>query len=385
MSIEKRGTNSWRVQTQIKDADGHFRWVRKTIRMSPNLSEKQQLRQARIAEAKLIDEAENMTIVSTAPTLRAFGDLFIRRQCADASPTTVERYMNILDTHIIPYIGDLHLDDITPEHLNRWMDELYKKNLSRSTIRMEYGFLLNVLNTAVKWDYLSNNPMQKIDRPKAQQRDTNSLTEEQFRHLITELQKEPHAGHRCGVLLAVMCGLRISEICALRTTDVDFENHEIYVHAANKYTAITGKVVQGTKTKASRRKIVVPDIAMDALKDCCDEIDYLSKSIYHNPKANFIIHNTDGWGQSNDSLRKWWRSFANRIGLAGTRFHDLRHTHASLLIANGIDVVTVAKRLGHSNTTTTLQTYAHALSRRDTDSANIIQAIAKNNLNTEKK
>lgn len=375
MSIEKRGVNSWRVQTQIRDADGSLRWIRKTIRLSSVLTEKQQLREARIEEAKIIEEARRLSFTESSPTLQAFSSLYLKRHCAESSPTTIDGYMIMMDVHILPFLGDTRLENLTTEQLNQWMDWLRDKRMARSSIRKIYGLLLSMLNEAVRWDYLTFNPLTKVSRPKKEQRDTASLTEEQFRALIDAVSSEENVSHRCGVLLAAMCGLRIGEVCALKLSDVDFEKSEIYVHRSAKYTSVTGAFVADTKTEASRRVIVCPEIVMQALADSRDELERISLRDDYIAKNTYIVHTTHGASLNTDSLRKWWISFSEQIGLAGTRFHDLRHTHASLLIANGIDVVTVSKRLGHASPTTTLQTYAHALRQRDQDSANAIASL----------
>ena len=191
---------------------------------------------------------------------------------------------------------------------------------------------------------------------------------------------------RAALLLALLCGLRLGEVGALRLSDVDWEQGTIDISRALKYTPQTGNIEGPTKSAAGERLIALPASMMAVL--------HAAREYQRDAQAwagdvwvgeGWIVHAWNGAQLHHDTPSKWFRRFADAHGFEGVRFHDLRHTHATILLANNIDAVAVATRLGHSDATVTLQTYAHALRRRDQDAARALQAVLDRAGNPENK
>ena len=186
------------------------------------------------------------------------------------------------------------------------------------------------------------------------------------------------------MLLALLCGLRLSEVGALRLEDVDWEQGTINVSRALNYTPALGNYIDDTKSEAGERVVTLPAGMMALL--------YETRK-YHQEMAQLlgdrwrgegrIVCNWDGTPMHHDTPSKQFRKFADAHGFEGVRFHDLRHTHASILLANNIDAVAVASRIGHSDATTTLRVYAHAFRRRDVESGLIMQDLIERAYGTE--
>ena len=250
------------------------------------------------------------------------------------------------------------------------------RTLSDRTVRHYYDCINYMLNKAVQWQYLSVNPMDRVDRPKVKKKRVQFLDDRQAVQLLRCLAKEESLPYRCAVLLALLCGLRLGEVGALELSDVNWDECTIDIQRALKYTPEKGSFVGDPKSEAGRRTIDLPAGMMALLEETRK---------YHEDAAAFlgdrwrgcgrIISAWDGTPLHHDTPSKWFRKFADKNGFQGVRFHDLRHTHASLLFASNIDAVAVASRLGHEDASTTLQVYAHAIRRRDLESAAVMQRL----------
>lgn len=176
--------------------------------------------------------------------------------------------------------------------------------------------------------------------------------------------------------LALLCGLRLGEIGALTLDDIDWKNGRIDISRALKYTSATGQYIAEPKTDTSERVIDLPAGMMTILQVIRDyQVETAALLGDRWRGTGRILINFDGTPVHHDTPSKQWRRFADRNGYAGVRFHDLRHSHATILLADNIDVVAVAHRLGHASPDTTLRYYAHAIHRRDVASAQSMQSL----------
>ncbi len=422
-TIEKRGRNSWRIGIQVP-VDGEWQWVRDTIKFPPEMSEAQQRREAKKALACLTADVEAGRIKPSQGqhTVRSFSELWMNQHVGpNLSENTYKDYRHFLDARILPLIGDVPLKKLTPLVLNQWLldvrqsprrttrlpDEKLKtprrpsdaakmtspeklnKPLSPRTIQHYYDTLYAMLDKAVQWEILNHNPLDKVDRPKAKKPKVNYLTEERAVELLRCLRDEPNMCYRAALLLALLCGLRLGEVGALRLDDVDWQQGTIDISRALKYTPQAGNFVGGAKTESSERLIALPPGMMAVLHETREyqkEVASWAGDLWVG--EGWIVHAWNGAHLHHDTPSKWFRRFADAHGFEGVRYHDLRHTHATVLLANNIDAVAVASRLGHADATTTLRTYAHALRRRDDDAARTIQFLldrADDDLNNKDK
>lgn len=170
--------------------------------------------------------------------------------------------------------------------------------------------------------------------------------------------------------------MSLGEVGALRLSDVDWKRGTIDISHALKYTPQTGNFEGPPKSEAGERIIALPVGMMAVLdqtrayqEDCKRAAPHLWVG------EGWIVHAWNGAQLHHDTPSRWFRHFADGHGFEGVRFHDLRHTHASTLLANGIDAVAVASRMGHEDASTTLRVYAHALRRRDDDAAHVWQSF----------
>ena len=398
--VEKRGRNSWRICTQVKVA-GKWEWVRIPMKMDPALSEAVQKRDAerelKKLEKRLAGELDDVC------TLREWSETWITKHLGpDASPVTVYSYRYLLDSRILPQLGDQLLPDLTPALLTDWLYNLRKekrkttrlpeekltrprtdaekkklsaskaagKPLSQKTILLYYGCMKTMLAAAVRVGLLEYNPMDRVQRPKKPRKKAAAMSQEEVVALLRLILTEAAQPLKLAVLLALLCSLRLGEVGAVRYTAIDWKKRTIRVDRSLKYTPATGAIIAETKTAAGDRIITLPQsmvqILHDALwVDVMEEQDAPDKW----KGDRYIVHSRHGARVSKDTPSKWFRTFADAHGFQGVTFHDLRHAHASLLVASNVDVAAIAARMGHSDPAVTLSVYTHAITQRDQDAA----------------
>jgi len=406
-SIEQRGPNSWRVGVQVQTENGR-KWIRRSLKFSEALSPAQQRRQAEKALHQLEADVENgKARANQNMTVDDLAALWMRRHVlANLSPVTAKNYKHLLDRRILPKLGSIPVEKVTPGVIADFMaaireegrisqlkpeEELKTKRrpsdvarlakkpdapLSDKTLRTYYDTLFQMFEKAVRWEILWRNPVAAVDRPRFRSKPVKFLDDDQAVQLLRALQGEENMSFRCAVLLALTCGLRLGEVGALTWADVNWKKCTIDISKAAKYTPAAGSFVGDTKSESSDRTITLPAGMMALLDETKKHHDYLAEFLGDRWRGvGRIVCSWDGSPLHHDTPSKQFRTFADKHGFTGVRFHDLRHTHATLLFASNIDAVAVASRLGHAKADTTLRIYAHALKRRDEDSALAMQAI----------
>lgn len=402
--VEKRGKNSWRICTQVK-VGGEWQWVRPTIHMDPDLPEDTQRREATRELLKL--ETRLAGELPEVPTLRAWSETWLEKHLDDdASPVTVANYRYLLGSRILPILGDKPITDLTPAMLTDWLhqvrhsprkstrlpeDQLSRprrqgeklisaskaaKPLSVKTTLLYYGCMKTMLAAAVRIGLLEYNPMDRVKRPKQRKRKPTTLPERDVVALLSLIIDEAPQPLRLAVLLAMLCGLRLGEVGALRYMDVNWDAGTINISQALKYAPGTGSFLEVPKTDAGERVITLPPTMLRILRDAMwyDVIEEQDSEGKWKP-GRWIVHSRYGARVNKDTPSKWFRAFADANGYEGITFHDLRHIHASILLAKHVDLASVSARMGHSDPEVTLRVYADALPPNDQAAATTMDAL----------
>ena len=266
-------------------------------------------------------------------------------------PSTYASYRDKLVRHVLPDLGDKRLEKLTENDIQDWIDGLTAKGLAGSSVRTIYRIFNAALQKAVYRHYLFVNPCRDVTLPGEQQPEIHALTISQQK----ELEKQALVGKgNEAVILALYTGMRIGEISALTWDDVDFESSLIYVRRTLQRIpdyevgadAKTKLIIDIPKTRTSYRMIPFGG----HLKASLLEWKAVSKSEY--------VISCKGHFAEPRVISYRFRKIADKVGLAGTTFHSLRHTYATRCIERGIDVVTLSRLLGHASSKLTLDTYA---------------------------
>lgn len=247
--------------------------------------------------------------------------------------------------------------------------------LSGKTMLHYHRFISSMLETAVHWQMIPENPCNRIKAPKSDTAETKYLDEAETARLIQALDDEPPI-YRTAVLLLLNTGLRRGELCALRWGDLDFEKGTLQIRQSATYLAGKGIVVDAPKTQASSRVIRIPASCLPMLRQYRAVQLEARLAVGDQWEDNdFIFTAWNGTALRPDTLTKWFRKFIDRNELPPITLHGLRHTNATLLIAAGINLRTVSGRLGHSRAATTANIYAHAIQSADAAAAEAIDDL----------
>lgn len=288
-------------------------------------------------------------------------------------PRTFVTYEQVIRSHILPNLGHIPLRKLSPHHVQRWLNARAATGLSPRTCQHARAILRAALTRAVKWGYISRNVAALVDGPRVVRPEIRPLTPEQARSLLTAA-----ANHRLGslVTVAVSLGLRQGEALALRWADIDFDSGLLHVKHALQFPKGGGWSLVEPKSDRSRRTVTLPQIATIALRAHSrrqKEDRLLAGAKW---RENGFVFTTrvgtplDPWG-----VIKAFKALLRSAGLPNIRFHDLRHTAATLLLAQGVDPRTIMATLGHSQISLTLNTYSHVLPAMQRDAAEKINRL----------
>lgn len=243
------------------------------------------------------------------------------------------------------------------------------KALSGKSVLNFHRLISSMLETAVKWQIIINNPCGRVKPPRAERKEARFLDEKQAADILTALESEP-LKFRAMITLLLYSGMRRGELCGLTWGDVDFNTGVIDINKSSLYVSGKGIIEDATKNKSSVRVIKLPRFVLDTLKEWKKEqtlICFSSGTAWQGERGNACKIFTRGNGLPIHpcTVTDQFGKFIKRHGLPSASIHSLRHTNATLMIASGVDVRTVSKRLGHAQTSTTTNIYTHAIRTAD--------------------
>ena len=297
-------------------------------------------------------------------TFKDLSEIFIERYCKpNISPITTHGYMKTLKK-VLPIIGNKKLKDITPFVLDSMYQKLrIAKDGHELGYHSNYNYykLINVMfNQAIRWEIMDKNPNSKANKPKKEHKEKNFYDVNQVKKLLDVLENES-IKYKLLVVLALDSGARRSELCALRWSDIDLETRMMSITKSLKVFA--GVVDEKTtKTESSIRTIKLSESTINLIKEYKEWQEAYKKvnGKKWTSKDNRIFTSVDGGYMHPSTCDHTLRKIVRKYNLDPICFHELRHTCASLLINSGVDPKTVSKRLGHSDTSITMEIYTHA-------------------------
>lgn len=244
--------------------------------------------------------------------------------------------------------------------------------LSSTSINQYHKAISAVLSTAVQWGYITDNPCNRIKPPKVQRKEGVCLDDRQTEQLIDLLDTMPESkfDFRVAYTVLLFTGLRRSELLGLRWRDIDLDTGVLSVCQTTKYIAGQGIIFDDTKNTSSFRSLKMPSDLIPLLKRYKAWQNARRLRMGDRWEDNGLLFTNDfGAPMRPDTLSSNFHRLISGSGLPDIHLHSLRHTNATLLIANGTNVQTVAKRLGHSSANTTMKVYAHAIQAADAAAA----------------
>lgn len=304
--------------------------------------------------------------------------------------STLAGYKSSLNYHILPRFKDYKLSDITVYEIERFYNDLRKKQsgnitdigkhtISESTVRHQHSLLCVMLNTAVKWDFIEYNPCLKLTKPPIQRRNEMSFYDEKEIQLLFQYLDNENLTFKTAVYLLVLGGFRRGECLGLMWEDIHFESETITIR--NNLISVQGQGVylDTPKTNKSKRTVSVPTICFQLLRELNESQSIMKKmcgTLWQD--TSFVFKSEYGTFYNPNRLSRNWRAFIKKYNLKRIRLHDLRHTCATYLLSHNTPVATVSKKLGHSNIYTTLDTYTHSVDSDDVEASKLLNDMAIN-------
>lgn len=274
----------------------------------------------------------------------------------------------------------------TAEKINTFLSGSYFASvntgtaLSSATVRYHHAFLSTVLSWAVKWQVITANPCDRVEPPKVIRKEATIIDDEQSSDLIEKLQNAPLV-YRAFIMIVLFSGMRRGEVLGLEWSDIDFDNNLINIEKTSLYLSGRGIYEDRPKNETSERIIKLPTECMKLLKELKKhqtEQRLIMGDQWINSGKIFTQRN--GKPMHPSTPTSWFKKFLAKTYSGEGEFpdihiHSLRHTNASLLIANKTDIRTVAKRLGHTDATTTARIYSHAIRKADEMASDVLDDL----------
>jgi len=289
----------------------------------------------------------------------------------------------LMSKRIYPAIGHIKLRELRPDHLNSFYADLAKPGqnkrtggkLSNKTILRHHRFISIVLAQAVREGLVPFNAASRAEPPKAEKKEANHLQKDDIAAILKALETEPIKWQML-VHMLMITGARRGEIIGLKWKNVDFDNNRIYICNTVYYTPDRGVYESSPKTESSKRYIALPAQTMQELKKyrVWQYEERLKLGAYYQ-NQDYVFSQDNGNVMHPDSLATWLARFSKRHGLPHINPHAFRHTMASMLFFNGMDAVSISKRLGHAQVSTTSDIYAHVIAEADKKNADILGDI----------
>jgi integrase len=271
--------------------------------------------------------------------------------------TTASHYAHAVKAYLIPYIGDIKMKDLRPEHVQRLYSLLVEQGVGIYAIRKAHQVLHCALEHAVTMEVIHRNPASKVRPPRAPECEMAILDEIQVSKLLVT-----SSNHRWYALyqLAVTTGMRQGELLGLKWVDLDVSKKTIKVERQLSRTRNGGVQFYAPKTRSGRRTIALGQATIEVLQS-----HYLKQEEERRTAGDqwvdqgLIFTNSLGGPINHRNLLRNFKSLLRDAGLPDIRFHDLRHTSASLMLNDGIPLLAVSRRLGHARASITLNIYGH--------------------------
>ena len=349
-----------------KDSNG--KWVQKWEGSWDTKREAERVLRSRIDEQEntFQHKAENATVAA-----------FLRHWLAEVcqprlAANTVNGYRVNIERHIVPYIGEIPINRLQPKDIQRLYTTLASEGLSGTSIRYVHNNLHRALHYAVKNQVLTRNAADFVEPPTVDHFEASPLSPDQVKRLLaacsgTEIYLP--------VLLAVTLGLRRGEALGLLWDCVDFEASTVTIRRSASFKG--GEIqLSTTKTRNSRRTLLLPAIVRDALESALSSQADAAKLLgsTYNP-LHLVCCRMDGTPLSSCVLYHQYHAILAAAGLPSIRFHDLRHTNATLMLRNAVPAKIVSSMLGHSSIGITMDTYSHVMTDMQQGAVSVMENL----------
>ncbi len=365
--IKKDGKVKYTVKVNYVDQRGEYKQIKRIVYGSD---------EAKQIERELLYSVKQEPIAAKM-TVQQLYDEYIRAKKHEVRESTLNKTEQVLKLHILPYLGKIKLDKLNIQILQQWKQTINEGDYQIRTKQNFYKEFRAFLNYAVKMEYLPSNPIIKVGNFKAPlefKKEMDFYTPEEFTKFIRIAKDSAEKSndiiewsYHLFFCIAYYAGMRKGEIFALTWNDI--KDGEIHITKSLTQKLQGEDRITPPKNKSSIRSIQIPtplSKVFNKHKKRCQEIDGFSENSYVcggiRPLRDTTVEHRNG-------------KFAEQAGIKKIRLHDFRHSHASLLANNGINIQEIARRLGHSDASVTLQVYSHLYPKESERALTVLDSV----------
>lgn len=364
-SIYKRNDGRWAAAVTLGYVNGKLK--RKTLYGKTRKEVQDKL------TAELRKVQQGLPVTNDRQTVNQFLQTWLSDVAKPSvRPKTYRNYSDMLKMHIQPALGKHTLSKLTPQHVQAFLNDKLKSDLSPKMVRHLHATLRGALNVALKWGLIARNVASLVSLPRLQTKEVRTLSQEEVRKFLDKIK-----GNRLEALflLALSLGLRRGELLGLRWQDINFEARTLNVNFALQ--RVEGKLqFAEPKTDRSRRILPLTDTLVSALR--AHRARQLEEKLIAGRKwkeSGLVFTSTIGTPlEPRNAVRKF-HSLLTDAGIGHYRFHDMRHACATMLIAQGASARTVMDILGHSQISLTMNTYGHIMMDTRREAVELIDSV----------
>lgn len=384
-TVSKRG-NSYRIRCSCGyDTNGKQVMKSKTWKPEKDMSQKQIEKELKRQAVLFEEECQGNQVQGGSVKFQTFAAQWFEEYATiKLKERTRERYME-LSQRTYTAIGHLKLDKINTRQVQCFINQLGQDGinqrtggrLSPKTIKHYLSFVSTIFDYAIRMGIVKENPCKHVILPEQAKTEKQCYTIEETQTFLQLLEYEP-LKYQVFFILAIYGGFRRAELLGLEWSDIDFQNNTIEICRSSLYTKEKGVYTDTPKTAKSSRILKVPQQVILLLKQ------YKKQQNQERLRAgdkwnitNRLFVNWNGMPMNPGTPYEWLKRFCDRNQLNFYGVHAFRHLNASLLIHSGVDIRTVSAALGHSNTTTTLNIYAHTFAQTQARASQAIAEVLK--------
>jgi len=349
--IEKRGKNSYSIAVSLGKDSTTGKYKQQWVSVKGNKKDAER----RLSE--ILHQLDTGSFMLPGKTSLAE---YLERWLKDyakpnLSPRGYERYESICRVHLIPSLGNIPLTQLKPEHLQRHYTDKLNNGLSALTVRYHHTVIHKALQTAIKWGRVNRNVADGVDVPRARRNEMQTWDEYEINRFLEAAKDTPYYAlfHT-----ALFTGMRRSELLGLQWRDVAFG--QLYVSRSLHQLKDGTYVFTQPKSAKSRRTIALSPSSVLTLTEHKEKQEGIRAMLGTPLKDDDLVFSTvEGKPLRPNTISRAWVMLAARAGVKVIRLHDARHTHASLMLKQGVHPKIVQERLGHASIQITLDTYSH--------------------------
>jgi integrase len=362
-SIHRRGDGRWQAIISLEGGERKYFYGKTRAEVAKRLSQAQH------------EVSSGLPMLDERQMVAQYLETWIETVKLQIRASTWRRYSDFVRVHLVPGLGRIPLAKLTAQHVQLFYTRKLGEGLSHSTVHHIHGVLHRALKDALLMGLVQRNVSDMVRAPRRSNREMATLSDAQAKQFLAAVKDDRFAAL---YVLALTTGMREGELLGLRWQDLDLDRATLQVRM-NVQEADGKFIVAETKTAYSRRSIALTKRAVAALRQhkAKQDEDRIAVGDVWNTKLDLVFPNRLGGIMIPDNLAK--RSFKRALGKIGlpldVRFHDLRHTAATLLLSRGVHPKVVSEMLGHADISITLRVYAHVTPHMQQAAVQVMDAL----------